>query len=876
VYRPVRCFPSTTPPQTWINRKAFHRLAIVLTHSDIQQAHSVTSSSLSLSISGQNPRLLLMGTIFFFSGFSSLLYEVVWMRRLSLFFGSDIYSAALTVGTFMGGLTLGSILAARFVDRAEKTLAWYGLLEILIGLYALSFPAFLGMFSDQYRHIYQSFFEIAPWVYNGFRVMVAAATLLVPTTMMGATLPLMVKRFGQEGKVGKYSGFFYSVNTLGAMIGVLVVGFLILPTAGMLRSTWVGCGINLLIGSTAILLQLASVQEISCPAPPTRQVMARKDSDHNIQRKALIAIGFSGMAALALEVIWMRMLTQSFSGAVYSFSIMLSCFLFGIAYGSKKIARTADAHPDPVALFGWIELVIAASVALLGILTYFVPTLFNALLWKLVAVFHGQFGIACTVAEFLISATLIGVPTVLLGATFPVAVKICTPVVTTVGRGTAVVYAANTLGAVAGALIAGLALLPSFGSRISLLIVAGLFAATGTFLTYWAGEKGWSNLRRSRVILLLSSFAAFGTIASLLPQQRILNFRNMRHGSGAVTLYHHEGITHTVDIFKTSNNVVVMAVNGTTEADTTYTQRRHFILKADLPLLLHPHPRDIAVVGLGLGITLSTSARYPAVERIQVLELSPDMARAQNYLEEVSGGVLRNPKINIRIDDGRNFLAMSDQRFDMITADPIHPRVSGVGYLYTREYYQALKAHLRPDGVVCQWMPMYNISKQSFDVAFRTFASVFPNASFWYVKSHGLFVATQDEFSIDFGELARRMEAPAVKADLASIDIHGPAELLSYMAMGPDEIRAYLAANQSDVLNTDDNAYLEYHTPFEFLQANGINGKDVHKIIAGLIPYTSLNLKIVRNLTPEDERQIVALWAQRKNELVPELSAKLN
>jgi spermidine synthase len=809
-----------------------------------------------------------MGAIFFFSGFSSLIYEVVWMRRLSLFFGSDIYSAALTVGTFMGGLTLGSILAARFVERAKKPLAWYGLLEIAIGLYALGFPLFLGMFSDQYRHIYQSFFETAPWLYNGFRVLVAAATLLIPTTMMGATLPLIVKRFGQENEAGKYSGFFYSVNTLGAMAGVLVVGFLLLPDFGMLRSTWVGCAINLLIGSIAILLQLTTVQEPSSKKQPTRQTTVQPIGYDRVQKKALLAIAFSGMAALALEVVWVRMLTQTFSGAVYSFSIMLACFLFGIAYGSRKIATAADSHPDPVALFASIELIIAASVALLGILTYFVPVIFNALLWRLVAVLHGHFGLASTAVEFLISAALIGVPTILLGATFPVAVRICALATSTIGRSTAIVYAANTSGAVVGALLAGLALIPIFGSRGSLLVVATFFAFTGVFLLY--GRK-WNH----KTAFLLVSFAVFSVIAGLLPQQLILNFKNMRHQDGSQTIYHHEGIAHTVDIFRTKD-VVVMAVNGTTEADTTYTQRRHFILKADLPLLLHPHPRNIAVVGLGLGITLSTSARYPAVERIQVIELSPEMAKAQRYLEDVSGGILRNPKIKIRIDDGRNFLAMSDQQFDMITADPIHPRVSGVGYLYTREYYEALKSHLRADGVVCQWMPMYNISKKSFDVAFRTFASVFPNASFWYVKSHGLFIATRDEFSIDFQELAKRMEPPVVKTDLASINIHGPAELLSYMAMGPDEIRAYLAANQSDALNTDDNAYLEYHTPFEFLEANGINRKDVNKIIVGLVPYTGLDLKILRNLNPQDEQQVVALWSHRKNELVPELSAKVN
>jgi spermidine synthase len=307
-------------------------------------------------------------------------------------------------------------------------------------------------------------------------------------------------------------------------------------------------------------------------------------------------------------------------------------------------------------------------------------------------------------------------------------------------------------------------------------------------------------------------------------------------------------------------------VNGTMEADTTYAQRRHFILKADLPLLLHPAPRDVAVVGLGLGITLGATARFPDVEKVQVVELNPEMVKAHGYLEDVSGRVLSNPKVKVRIDDGRNFLAMSGEQFDIITADPIHPRVSGVGYLYTNEYYENLKQRLNAGGVVCQWMPMYRISKQSFDVAFRTFVSVFPNASFWYVRGHGLFVATQGPFIVNFVDLERRIADPVVQADLASINIHGPLEFLSYMLMGPDEIRAYLAANPSAVLNTDDNAYLEYHTPFEFLEPT-------RKIIDGLLPYAGLDLGIIRGLTEGDRQRLTELWQQRKAELLPEVSA---
>jgi spermidine synthase len=376
------------------------------------------------------------------------------------------------------------------------------------------------------------------------------------------------------------------------------------------------------------------------------------------------------------------------------------------------------------------------------------------------------------------------------------------------------------------------------------------------------------NIRQPQVLALVGVFAVLAVGVLLLPRQIVTNFY-FAGNEKAQAIYHGEGIAHTVDIIKTSKDVVIMQVNGTLEADTTYSQRRHFILKAHLPLLLHPKPREVAVVGLGLGITLSATNRHPGLDKIQVIELSPEMVKAQRYLEDVSGGVLHSPKVKIRIDDGRNFMAMSNQQFDMITADPIHPRVSGVGYLYTSEYYEALKRRLRPEGVVCQWMPMYRISKKSFDVAFRTFVSVFPNASFWYVRGHGLFVATQGNFSIDYKDLSQRIQDPVIKADLESIKIQSPAQFMSYMMMGPDEIRAYMASTGDDVINTDDNAYLEYHTPFEFLEST-------KTIVAGLIPYAKLDLNVIRNVSDEDRNQLLQEWDRRKAQLMPEFDSKLD
>ncbi len=806
---------------------------------------------------------------FFFSGFSSLLYEVVWMRRLSLFFGSDVYSAALTLAAFMGGLTIGSLLAARYVDDLTNPLIFYGALEISIGIYALCFSALLNLFSNQYRYVYQTFFEVAPWRYNGFRSLVAAAILLVPTTMMGATLPLIVKRFAVKGRIGQYSGFFYAINTLGALAGVLCVGFVLMPAFGLTRSTWVGVAINVLIGATAIGLGIAGrgepgqvgfeqVHLSASPLPSERAFEARRERD------CLAAIALSGFAALALEVIWMRVLVQSFSSAVYSFSAMLACFLFGIFYGSKKLAGFVDKQPEHFRLFGSLELTIGVTVGLLAILTYFVPILFNGSLRVLSAVLGGRFGLASSLAMILVSGILIAVPTILLGATFPVAVKICTRNVDTIGRATARVYAANTAGAVTGALLGGLVLIPAFGTRVSLLATAAVFVATGMFLIYRADSRGWKNLSSVQPALLIGLFIIFAMTAGLMPQQIVLNFDKGNWKKGTTTIYHGEGIAHTVDILRSPDHVTAMSIGGAVEATTSYGNRRHFILKADLPLLLQEHPRDVAVIGLGLGITLSATARYPGIEKVQVIELSPEMVKAQSHVEDVTGGVLHNAKVRVRIDDGRNFLAMTDESFDMITADPVHPRNSGVGYLYTREYYEALKRRLRPGGIVCQWMPMHEMSKASFDVSFRTFAEAFPNASFWYVPWVGLFVATNGPFSIDYEALAKRLEDPVVKSDLASIHISGPDDFLSYMLMGPNQISAYLAANPSETLNTDDNAYLEYHTPFELLSSSTT-------VVAGLLPYAGLDLSIVRNLPDSDKQHLLASWSHRRDQFVADV-----
>lgn len=803
--------------------------------------------------------LRLFSLIFFFSGATSLVYQVAWMRKLSLFFGSDVYSAAVTLAAFMGGLCIGSWLSGKLARSLSRPLFAYCAVEAAVAIYAIAFSAILHLFDPLLTSVYRDSFVSQPWIYQLLRAVVAFAALLTPTALMGATLPLVVQHFAVTDRIlGRRLGHFYAMNTMGAFAGTLIAGFALLPLFGIWRSIALAAGVNFAIACAAVALAKRSAPVATEPPSFTH---AAKQSRRSL---AIVAIGISGFSALALEVVWMRILVLSFSATVYAFSIMLACFLAGIFIGSEREAGRVDGLKRPAERLVRIELALCAYVALLGVLTYVVPAFFGTLLWGLTAVTGGSFGASSVVAQFIAAAILIIWPTIWLGAAFPLTIKVYSNDIRLRAVDTGIVYSANTFGALAGALGAGFVLIPLLGARDSLFAISALFLLAAIVLNPLAERPAEAHDRPLRVAATVAAIL-LAIAGVFLPRQILANF-NMQQNTNPDVIYRGEGVAHTVDIIRTPANNTLMMVDGNVEADTTLIQRRHFILKAHLPLLLNRDPKDVAVVGLGLGITLAATARNPAVDRIRVVELSPEMVEAQRHLRSLTDNVLDNPKVRLLIDDGRNFLNRSTEQFDMITADPIHPRVTGVGYLYTTEYYKAVQAHLKPGGYILQWMPMYAISRKSFDVAFRTFVSVFPHASFWYVRSHGLFVAGLDPLTIDFATVSARFKDPAVRQDFASIGIQSPHQLLGHLLMDEQHIARYLQAASAlgSAINTDDNSYLEYATPFEFLQRT-------KPIVQALMPFAGFDRTRIVGASAADLAEIDRLYVSRQSELVDEL-----
>jgi spermidine synthase len=805
--------------------------------------------------------------LFFLSGGAGLVYQVLWMRLLALFLGSDVYGASIILASFMGGLALGSLVGGRLSERTRRPLAWYGAAEIGIGLYALALPGLFAAAAPLLHAVYPEDPGDASFAFQTVRMLLAAGSLVIPTTLMGATLPLIMRQFARNrATIGGTAAHFYALNTLGAVVGTIAAGFALLPYLGTRRSVVLVAVVNLAIGALCIALG----RRASLPAPVRAEAPCSAEAGaaperRRVARAALLALALSGMASFALELVWTRVLVLTFSATAYAFAAMLACFLSGIFLGSLWIANRVDLWQRPLRILAVIELAIGLSVAILGLLLDAVPGVFGSVFGRLVALLSEAPGPALALATLLVSFVLLIVPTTLIGTTFPVALRAYTTSIARVGSRTGNLYFANTAGSIVGALGAGLVLVPLLGARTTLAGVALLFAGIGLWLLRVEPTRlrppGRAAVAGALVVTLLATATALSR-----PYRVTLNL-DQRADARAELLYHAEGIHTTVDVVRSADGATSLVLGGNVEADDTPVQMRHFVLKGHLPLLTLDEPGHVLVVGLGMGITLAATARHEGVEQIDVIELLPEVLGAHAVLGEINGGVVSDPLVRIRIDDGRTYMRMTDARYDMITADPIHPKVSRVGYLYTREYYEAIRERLAPGGIVCQWMPIYQISPTRLRSAVKTFAAVFPDATLWYVKNHALLLAKLDEGWLDYAQIARNMRRPRARADLASIGIETPEELLSLLLMGPEEIRAYVAAEPGVPLNTDDHPYLEYFVPADLFFGPLDNVRELVKHMAD-------PADLVRGLPPSARARLELMTRNRGQRLLAELEGR--
>ncbi|MGA1826374.1 MAG: fused MFS/spermidine synthase [bacterium] len=806
----------------------------------------------------------------FISGACGLIYEILWMKMLTLVMGNTVFSITTVLASFMGGLALGSFLAGVFEEKITHPLRTFGLLEGGIGAYALLLPTLIAgtepLFRIVYHHGNLSFHTLGL-----LRFLICGLILLIPTTLMGATLPVLGKYLiKNQERLGWGLGLLYGVNTLGAVVGSFAAGFYLIPLLGVSRLLYSASFLNFVICASILTLFPDSAMELA--AGDEKNISSPQSKRTGIAIAVMIGIGLSGSAAMTYQIAWTRTISLSIGSTVYAFSMILTCFISGLALGSISMGRLIDRGKDSILWLALIEGIIGISalciVPLLGKLPIFVGhAVFDA--------FHSFHTIH--VAEFGIIFFLIIIPALMMGAAIPVATKICTRDVTRVGRSFGIIYAVDTGGAIIGAFIAGFYLIPWIGAQKSIFIAASLNMIAAIIILLH--DQAISLLRRIGAALVIAVIALvlWGTIrpwdAFVLASAPYIYADQYKGTSaekgidlekamkkGRELLYFKEGLHALVAVEKTLHDDITLEINGKTDASAKGGDTITQLMLGHLPLLLSSKADDVLVIGLGSGMTLGAVTRHP-VKAIDVVEIESAVVEASEYFREFNADALNDPRVNLIINDGRNHCALTSRQYDVIISEPSNPWVSGMAHLFTREFFDLAKDRLRPGGIMCQWMHAYSMSSIDFKMVVHTFHAVFPHAMVWEstLGNDYLLIGSVHEFSIDYEMLAHRMKDERLGADFERMNIHGLASFMSRLIIAEETIACY---TEGVPIYTDDNALLEYSAP-----KNCIKGRDL-ELFEKLYRFRSTPSDILKVFTSAETNP------QIKNDLFDIFTAK--
>ena len=797
-------------------------------------------------------RPLILGFLLI-SGSCGLIYEILWMKLLTLVIGNTVFSVTTVLTAFMGGLALGSYLAGRFTDRITDPLRTYGLLEAAIGGYALLVPLLLAGTEPLFRLVYQT---LAPSFYtlSLLRFVVCGLLLLVPTTLMGATLPVLAKHVvARASHLGRNVGLLYGVNTLGAVLGSFAAGFVLIPRLGVTWTIALAALLNLTVAGGVMLVarRRPSTQPAEAPVGPDLPRPAKKSKRTKKPRAAtpepvealvpdgwsrllvvvLVGIGLSGVAAMTYQIAWTRVLSLSIGSSVYAFSLILTAFIGGLALGSLLVAPFIDTRRHLVVGLGLTQGAIGLSALLM------VPLLGELPVVIAERVLDGSRSFQSIHAvEFGVIFGLILVPTALMGAAVPMAVKVCSAAVARVGRSVGTVYAVNTGGAIVGSVATGFVLIPWVGTQTSIMIAVALnvvaaallllhaprvslvrrVVGTGVTVTLvglaWYPTTAWDER-----LLTSGPYLYAATYRDTSAQQRIALGDAMRGGRDAV--FFKEGLHAAVSVHKSADGDLLLNVNGKTDA-TAMSDAATQLMLGHLPLLLHPAPADVLVIGLGSGMTLGAVERHP-VHAVDVVEIEAAVVEANGYFREFTGDVLADPRVNLHVADGRNHLALTGQTYDVIISEPSNPWISGMANLFTREFFELARGRLRPDGVMCQWVHAYSMSSDDFKTIVGTFHDVFPEMTVWEASFGGdyLLIGSPRELTLDKERLTDRLRDEQLSADLGRMHIRDLPAFVNRLVLTPEAIGRYADGVPR---HTDDNALLEYSAPRALLAGRSI------------------------------------------------------
>ncbi|MCZ0935000.1 MAG: fused MFS/spermidine synthase [Gemmatimonadetes bacterium] len=744
--------------------------------------------------------------LFFLSGVSGLIYQIAWVRQSVFTFGVSVYAYSTVIGAYMIGLALGSYAMGRRIDAHARPLRTYAALEVGIAALAALSPFLLGALHALYPGLSNALPAGGFWLTLG-RLVLSLAVLTPTTFLIGATLPVMSRIYATHGgRVGSDVGRLYLVNTAGAALGCVLTGLVFLRYLGARETVFLGAAINLFVGAGALaLVRLAPARRPSGgdgAASEAGAALGRGDGatgaatapgpaagalpiSAGALRYVAIAYAISGFIALGYEVVWARILYIHSSHAAYSFSLMLTVFLAGLALGGAGGSWVLRRRRATLRHFGAIQLAI-------GVLAVLILHAFARLPGLHLEDWFGGYTVAY---EFLIAFVTLFPPSVLLGVLFPVVGSLYTreraqAVGLRIGR----VNAFNTLGAIAGSLGAGFVLVPLLGLRNTTVALAVLNLALGAAALRF--DRGGRRALR---------FAPAGAIVATILAVAVLPtgfYLGSYYTEVDRLIFYKEGVETTVAVLEVpEDNYKISFVNGRDEVPTDRASMSAFRLLGHLPPLLRPGARNALVLSFGNGIATGTMNTHD-IPVIDAVDLSPEMMEAAAVYSEENYDVLDSDRLRLHVEDGRNFLLRTEESYDIISVDATHPANASSWALFTSEFYQLIESRLAPDGIFMQWIPIHGVREDDYRDILRTVWDIFPNMVLWSTGStHSYVVATREPMSsvVMQSVLTRAAANPIVVRDL------GPPEAIAgYVAMAEADLTGYIGRGP---VITDNDAF---------------------------------------------------------------------
>ena len=757
-------------------------------------------------------RILPVFVLFLVSGATGLAYEVTWTRMLVRVFGTTSFAVSTVLAAYMAGFALGSYLLGKLIDRKGNPVLVYGLLELGIGVFALVFPYILGGLNPLYRVLYRGL-EGSHYSLSLIRFLLCFIVLLIPTTLMGGTLPVLSRFVTRSlSDLTLRVGLLYSINTFGAVAGTFLTGFFVLPALGIRHTTFTVAGLNFAIFLAAYALsrraEFSRAGDAGRSAEPAIPEVAASGKG---ERLILFAFLFTGLAALSAEVVWTRVLALVVGTTVYAFSTMLTVFLLGLALGSAVFSRVAQRTSRPRLAFGIVAAAIGfaifAGTVIFSHLPPYYMDLYNSI---------GKTWNASIASQFLISLLIMVGPAFLMGGTFPLVARIYATDLAHVGGKIGTAYAYNTVGSIIGSFLGSFFLLDVLGVEKGMLFVSLVYIAVGAVLLAALSERVTLRVRSAIAVAVVAGAVAAAVVGpgwdKKLMTSGVYVYAGIYQDKAGLEdalkfreiLFYDEGPGATVSVER-SENVLSMKIDGKTDASTGADMINQE-LTAHIPMLFHPKPDTVLVIGLGSGVSLGSAGRYP-VRRLECVELLENVVSAAALFNDFTYDCLDDPRVDMIMGDARNHLLLTDKKYDVIISEPTNVWVSGVGDLFDYEFFSLVRKCLKPDGVACAWFHTYHMGDLELRSGVRTFLEVFPHASLWLANESDLIlVATPGPVEID-EDLVARMKQPAVAADLARVGINEPADLLSALLMTEDDLKAY---SGSAPIHTDDNMLMEF------------------------------------------------------------------